>query len=201
MDTEEQAANRHKRPLLDGSSSAAAQDAKDAEEEPSLKKPKLTDLALNTGVHFTRCVTPPATHPASPELHRRGAGQSDVANESDDNKLGPSSQQQALAPAADLENAENGKVDSSGAMKPDVGSDENKTTGEIGNHDAPDSTTTNGEPHSEKPNIEAPLEKPAEAKFSFVVVRNDGTEDNIVLLMNAKKSLQRNFQKCPASIL
>ena len=201
MDTEEQAANRHKRPLLDGSSSVAAQDAKDAEEEPSLKKPKLTDLALNTGVHFTRCVTPPATHPASPELHRRGAGQSDVANESDDNKLGPSSQQQALAPAADLENAENGKVDSSGAMKPDVGSDENKTTGEIGNHNAPDSTMTNGEPHSEKPNIEAPLEKPAEAKFSFVVVRNDGTEDNIVLLMNAKKIFATQLPKMPSEYI
>ena len=146
-------------------------------------------------------MTPPATHPASPELHRRGAGQSDVANESDDNKLGPSSQQQALAPAADLENAENGKVDSSGAMKPDVGSDENKTTGEIGNHNAPDSTMTNGEPHSEKPNIEAPLEKPAEAKFSFVVVRNDGTEDKIVLLMNAKKIFATQLPKMPSEYI
>ena len=166
-----------------------------------MKKPKLTDLAQNTGVHFTRCVTPPATHPASPELHQRGARQSNGANEAHDNKLEPSSQQQTLAPAADLENAESGKVDSSGAVKPDVGSDASKTTGENGNHDASDSTTTNGEPRSENSNIEAPLKKPAEAKFSFVVARNDGTEDNIVLLMNAKKSLQRNFQKCPASIL
>ena len=72
----------------------------------------------------------------------------------------------------------NGKVDSSGAMKPDVGSDENKTTGEIGNHNAPDSTMTNGEPHSEKPNIEAPLEKPAEAKF--VLLRLEMTGRRII---------------------
>ena len=201
MDTEEQTANGHKRPLLEGSSSATAEGAKGAEEQPSMKKPKLTDLAQNTGVHFTRCVTPPATHPASPELHQRGARQSNGANEAHDNKLEPSSQQQTLAPAAELENAENGKVDSSGAVKPDVGSDASKTTGENGNHDASDSITTNGEPRSENSNLEEPLKKPVEAKFSFVVARNDGTEDNIVLLMNAKKIFATQLPKMPSEYI
>ena len=182
--------------------------------EPRLKKNKKDEKlygnsSINEDGSFNRCSTPPATHPASPDFHRVHLNIYKNNNGIDDtNTNGHSKTEMMISTGNDnSSNSTNGEIPNGKENTISIASTATATTTttnkDIENNSSSNDNSSenkNNDNTEENSNIVGKKgikveEKLPEPKYSFVVVRNDGTEDNIILLMNAKKifATQKGF--------